>query len=276
MVDDDKFLLEMYSIKLTKAGFEVLTLENFKDNFIEKVVAFQPDLVSLDIIVPEVDGFRAAEMLRNDPRTRDTPFIFLSNLGGEENVEKAQSLGAVGYLICAKTNPDQLAKIFSKLIKLAKNKKAKQMYIKLDSGLNLYSKITFSELFSRRNLLIFAVASVLFILFTAYATDLSNEVILLVNLVLLFLLPFIVIYLVYRPVFYFVMKLKNMWPKIRTKFQSPLLILILVVAVLFYWYEWRPAQIRENCAEEYGGRIKSQYDHCLKLHGLNYYTISEF
>ncbi len=132
LVDDDKFLLNMYSVKFVGAGFEVKTLLGAEDNFIGKVVEFAPNLISLDIIMPRIDGFDAISLLKKDERTKNIPVIFLSNQSEKIDVDTGIKLGAVDYIICSKTIPSEIVTIYSSFLNDPKNYKPWYLKNKFD------------------------------------------------------------------------------------------------------------------------------------------------
>lgn len=112
-IDDDEFLVDLYKIKFTEAGFEVYTLENAGGDFVQKVADIKPDLISLDIIMPIIDGFGVVELLKKDERTKNIPIIGFDNLGGKETVDKIIKLGAVDYLLKAMLTPSEVIRIYT-------------------------------------------------------------------------------------------------------------------------------------------------------------------
>ena len=99
MVDDDEFMLNMYSNKFKKIGFIFLGLNNADGDFIQKVTEFNPDIISLDIVMPGRDGIEAAELLKNTPETKNIPIFFLSNQNSDDYISKAKNIGVVGYIV---------------------------------------------------------------------------------------------------------------------------------------------------------------------------------
>jgi len=63
-VDDDAFLREIFEKRLKDAGFDVLMLPHYDGNFIDKIAEFAPDLISLDIIMPTMNGDQIAPLLK--------------------------------------------------------------------------------------------------------------------------------------------------------------------------------------------------------------------
>src|SRR3989344_4921598 len=98
LAEDDKFLSTAMGEKLTREGFTVLRASNGLEA-VALAKAEQPDLVLLDIIMPQKTGFEVLSELRLDPATRNIPVIVLSNLGQEVDIKKARDLGAIDYLV---------------------------------------------------------------------------------------------------------------------------------------------------------------------------------
>jgi len=98
LAEDDKFLATAMGDKLTREGFTVLLAANGVET-INQAKAEHPDLILLDIIMPQKTGFEVLSELRLDPTTRDIPVIVLSNLGQEVDIKRARELGARDYLV---------------------------------------------------------------------------------------------------------------------------------------------------------------------------------
>ncbi len=98
IVDDDPDAREILVTRLEACGYKVETAENGWA-CLEKVKKFGPDLILLDIMMPQVDGYTTCKILREDEKTSEIPVIFLTakELIGE--IEKAFSLGADDYVI---------------------------------------------------------------------------------------------------------------------------------------------------------------------------------
>src|SRR3989344_8938626 len=80
IVDDNRDFLEIFSIKLTQAGFEVTTATSGKEG-IEKAKASKPDLLLLDVEMPEMSGVEALAKLKADSATSTLRIVFLTNYG---------------------------------------------------------------------------------------------------------------------------------------------------------------------------------------------------
>src|SRR5688500_8485094 len=93
--DDDADTREVVSLILNKYGYEVDLVESGR-HIIEKAKSFKPDLILLDIMMPDVAGKDARKQLRDTPETTTIPVLVLSALNNGDKV--AQEIGAEGYL----------------------------------------------------------------------------------------------------------------------------------------------------------------------------------
>lgn len=120
IVDDDAFLLDMYSIKFKESGFSVEIAQNGEEA-IEKVKELNPEVILLDIVMPRLDGFEVLRAFKKDKIAENALLIILTNLGQKEDIEKGLALGATDYIIKAHFTPSEVvAKVKSLLEK--KNK----------------------------------------------------------------------------------------------------------------------------------------------------------
>jgi DNA-binding response OmpR family regulator len=103
IVEDDKLLGRTFCKYLDQAGYTVFWAENAQKAY-EALSAQTVDLIFLDIMMPEIDGFAALETIKSQRAYEHIPIIMLSNLGGSEEMEKATSMGARDYII--KSNID--------------------------------------------------------------------------------------------------------------------------------------------------------------------------
>jgi len=109
IIEDDRFIAKMYQTKLGLEGYEVEVAENGSTG-IEKIKSFSPDLVLLDIIMPEVDGFGVLENIRDDENINSTSVIVMSNLSQEDHLKRAKALGAKDYIVKSQLTPMDVVK----------------------------------------------------------------------------------------------------------------------------------------------------------------------
>lgn len=97
VVDDDPDIVELLEYNLQKEGYEVQTAPDGKKGF---AIAkdFQPDLILLDIMMPQLDGIETARMIRQDQNTRDTYILFLTARSEEYSEIAAFEIGADDYI----------------------------------------------------------------------------------------------------------------------------------------------------------------------------------
>lgn len=108
VVDDDRFLLDMYALKLREAGLSVDTCES-GDAAIEKLRdGATPDAIMLDIVMPGMDGFAFMEALKQEQLPKPPVLIVLSNQGQDSDVEQAEQLGADAYIVKASAVPSEV------------------------------------------------------------------------------------------------------------------------------------------------------------------------
>ena len=118
IVDDDAFLLDMYSIKFKESGFSVEIAQNGEEA-VEKVKELNPDVILLDIVMPKLDGFEVLRAFKKDKIAENALIIILTNLGQKEDIEKGLALGAADYIIKAHFTPSEVvAKVKSLLARL--------------------------------------------------------------------------------------------------------------------------------------------------------------
>jgi len=118
IVEDDLHLLENYVTELEILKYKVVTVSDGG-----KAVAFikkeQPDLVLLDIMLPNMNGIDILEELRNDQKFQELPVVMLTNYGDEENIRRSLDLGALDYLKKYNVTPSDVGQRLEKYLKTA-------------------------------------------------------------------------------------------------------------------------------------------------------------
>lgn len=115
LVDDDRFLLDMYAVKFKAAGHEVTAYQG-GDLVLEALrKGAAPDAVLIDIVMPNIDGFGVLEAVRAEHLAPTTKFIVLSNQGQDSDIQRGTSLGAAGYIIKASAIPSE---VYSETIRI--------------------------------------------------------------------------------------------------------------------------------------------------------------
>lgn len=108
LVEDDPFLVTLLKAKLSREGFEILHAKDGQEA-IDILRKGKPDLILLDIILPQKSGFEVLEEVRSDPQLRGIPVIIISNLGQTGDIEKGKELGVIEYFVKAKISVDELS-----------------------------------------------------------------------------------------------------------------------------------------------------------------------
>lgn len=116
LVEDDSFIVDIYTTKLKGAGFLVETAQKEEEIF-KKLNGCKPDLLLLDIVLPSVDGWVVLEKIKNDENLKNLKVMILSNLGQKSEIEKGLALGAVGYLIKSQYTPSQVVDKIQEILK---------------------------------------------------------------------------------------------------------------------------------------------------------------
>jgi CheY-like chemotaxis protein len=120
IVDDDKFLLNMYSIKFSKSGFEVSSASSGEEAINKIKGGYIPDIILLDIVMPGMDGFEILDSLRKENLVPGASIIMLTNQGQLADIEKAKSFGTSGYIIKATTIPSEVVEEVVRIYNLRK------------------------------------------------------------------------------------------------------------------------------------------------------------
>jgi CheY-like chemotaxis protein len=110
LVDDDKFLLDLYAAKFKNAGHDVTVYGGGEELLaaLRKQGSAAPDAILLDVIMPGIDGFSAIEAIRKERLAGGTKIIILSNQGQDTDIERAKKLSVDGYIVKASAIPSEV------------------------------------------------------------------------------------------------------------------------------------------------------------------------
>lgn len=97
VVDDDVAVTQLLKMLLSVAGHQPTTINNSNET-LEMTAQLQPDLITLDLMMPGLTGFELCELLHNDPRFTTIPRLIVSARDDTESMEKAYQAGASGYI----------------------------------------------------------------------------------------------------------------------------------------------------------------------------------
>jgi len=113
IIEDEKMLAEMYKDRFSREGFDVYWTVDAESG-LEKAKEVRPDLIILDILLPQENGTDFLEKLRSDKEIGSTKVIAYSNYDDTDSREKAKKLGAKEYLIKTDYTPKEILDIVSK------------------------------------------------------------------------------------------------------------------------------------------------------------------
>ncbi len=116
-IEDDADLAEIFRYKFEADGFQFFTAVNGHDGLIIAEEE-QPDVILLDILMEEVDGFEVLKDLKAGLLTKKIPVIILTNLEDRATKEEMRKLGATDFLIKAKVVPEQVIKKIEEILKM--------------------------------------------------------------------------------------------------------------------------------------------------------------
>jgi two-component system, sensor histidine kinase and response regulator len=133
VVDDTEQNLSVLGNILMETGYEVIPASSGKEAF-ESISEMLPDLILLDIMMPEMDGYEVCKILKSDEITKEIPVIFLTAKIETEDVIKAFNLGAVDYVTKPFRKEELLARVKTHL-ELRRSLKAEQDLVKMKDKL---------------------------------------------------------------------------------------------------------------------------------------------
>lgn len=107
IIEDDPTISQMYRMKFEADGFEVRLAANGHIG-VKLVEEFQPDIILLDLQMPELNGVEALQQIRKHDWGKTIPVIILTNLGEEEAPNELRDLGVSNYIVKANLTPRQV------------------------------------------------------------------------------------------------------------------------------------------------------------------------
>ncbi len=119
LVDDDKFLLDMYAMKFSKGGFEVHACLSVKEALDVLKHGFDADAIVFDLTMPEMDGYALLQALRDQKLGAGAKKIVLSNQATDAEKAKAMELGAEEFLVKATMIPSEVVAKVSTILGVA-------------------------------------------------------------------------------------------------------------------------------------------------------------
>lgn len=107
VVEDDKFLSDLVTRKLSSEG-SVLVTANTGEDALSLIEAKRPDIILLDILLPGMSGLEVLEKLKKDDKKKHIPVILLSNFGQKTDIDKGKELGAARFMLKAAVSFDEI------------------------------------------------------------------------------------------------------------------------------------------------------------------------
>ena len=115
IIEDDPAISQMYRMKFETEGYKVETAENGKIG-LDMIEKMKPDMVLLDLMMPEMNGDEMLEIMRATEWGKDVPVIVLTNMGEQEIPEKIEKLGINALILKAEMTPKQVEELVKKEI----------------------------------------------------------------------------------------------------------------------------------------------------------------
>ena len=113
IIEDDQAISQMYRFKFESEGYSVETAENGKIG-LDLSEAFKPDIILLDLMMPEMTGDEMLKQLRETPWGKDIKVIILTNMGEQEVPDSVRTSGITDIILKADMTPRQVAEIVKK------------------------------------------------------------------------------------------------------------------------------------------------------------------
>ena len=116
LVEDDAMIVDMYKTSLEKEGYEVISTDRGSE-VLDLAKKHKPNIILLDIILPEIDGFSILRELKASKTSKKIPVLMLTNLGQESDQGKGKEMGADGYFVKSQHTPNDILIKVKELIK---------------------------------------------------------------------------------------------------------------------------------------------------------------
>jgi len=107
LIEDEKLMIELLEKKLIQEGYKISVAKDGKEG-LDKMNETRPDLILLDIIMPQMGGFEVMEKMNKDTDLKKIPVIVISNSGQPVELDRAKRLGARDWLIKTEFDPQEV------------------------------------------------------------------------------------------------------------------------------------------------------------------------
>lgn len=116
LLDDDQFLIDMYSLKFNQAGHTVQSCFSVDEAITTLKGGFVPDAIIFDLVMPGKDGFDLLRAIKDEKLAPSAILIALTNQSADEERKKTAELGAHEYIVKAMTIPSEVVELVIKTI----------------------------------------------------------------------------------------------------------------------------------------------------------------
>jgi len=110
LVDDDKFLLNMYTLKFSKENHIIETAASSQEALNKIKGGLEADILLIDLVMPTMDGLELLAEIKKEKLLPKAKFIILTNQSQSVDIERAKKIGADGYIVKASTIPSEVLK----------------------------------------------------------------------------------------------------------------------------------------------------------------------
>lgn len=117
IVEDDSFVTDIYQMKISKEGFDVITAADGLEAIKKLEEGVSPDLILLDIVMPNMNGLEFLKKIKENEKFNKIPVILLTNLSQKEEIQKGFDLGVNDYLIKSHFTPSEVMEKVNKFLK---------------------------------------------------------------------------------------------------------------------------------------------------------------
>lgn len=116
IIEDDAFLLDLEAAKIRKSNYDVIVAQTGTDGM-KKIFEQGIDIIVLDILLPDLDGFEILKKIKEDENIKKIPVIVFSNLSENKDIDKAMKLGATKFMTKSNFSLEELINEIDKLTK---------------------------------------------------------------------------------------------------------------------------------------------------------------
>ena len=115
LVEDDNSLREIYSIRLTAEGYQIISAGDGEEA-LAMAVREKPDLIVSDVMMPKISGFDMLDILRSTPETKDIKVIMMTALSSDDQRARGENLGADRYLVKSQVGIEDVVNVVHEVL----------------------------------------------------------------------------------------------------------------------------------------------------------------